>query len=183
VEELSTTPLIVEHEHDEGLDHGNPAGPVVAVILATVVLYFAKDILMPLTMAALLAVIFSPIASRLDRFVGSFASAAMVVVAAITIVVGIGYFVTVELTSVAVQVTDYTDNIATKLTALKGSTPEWMLRVQDGVKDVEQQLDVLTPRSKPSKTASVVQTPAASSYLEDAVKPVVPILSGIFKAW
>jgi predicted PurR-regulated permease PerM/methylmalonyl-CoA mutase cobalamin-binding subunit len=182
VEKLSTAPLIAEHEQEERFDGHSSAGPVVAIIVATVVLSFAKDILMPLTMAALLAVIFSPLASRLDRFVGSFVSAALVVVAAITIVAGIGYFVTVELTNVAVQVTDYTDNIATKLTALKGSTPEWMVRVQDGIKDVEQQLNELTPRANRSKPASVVQVPAVQSDLEQAVKPAVPILSGLFEA-
>jgi predicted PurR-regulated permease PerM/methylmalonyl-CoA mutase cobalamin-binding subunit len=182
VEKLSTAPLIAEHEQDERPDGLRSAGPVVAIIIATVVLSYAKDILMPLTMAALLAVIFSPIASRLDRFVGSFISAALVVLTAVTIVVGIGYFVTVELTNVAVQVTDYTDNIATKLTALKGSTPEWMLRVQDGIKDVEQQLNELTPRANRSKPASVVQVPATQSDLEQAVKPAVPILSGLFEA-
>jgi predicted PurR-regulated permease PerM/methylmalonyl-CoA mutase cobalamin-binding subunit len=182
LETLSTQPLIVEHERGERLDGGSSAGPVVAIILATVVLYFAKDILVPLTMAALLAVIFSPIASRLDRFVGSFVSAALVVIAAVTIVLGIGYYVTVELTSVAVQVTDYTDNIATKLTALKGSTPEWMVRVQEGIKDVEQQVSDLTPQAKRSRPANVVQAPAAQWDLEQAVKPVVPILSVLFKA-
>jgi predicted PurR-regulated permease PerM/methanogenic corrinoid protein MtbC1 len=184
VEKLSTAPLIPEHEPEERLDGHSSAGPVVAIIVATLVLSFAKDILMPLTMAMLLAVIFSPIATRLDRFVGSFVSAAMVVLAAITIVAGIGYFVTVELTSVAVQVTDYTDNIATKLSALKGSTPEWMLRVQDGIKDVEQQLNELTPRANHSKSkpASVIQVPAAQSDLEEAVKPAIPILSGLFEA-
>jgi predicted PurR-regulated permease PerM/methanogenic corrinoid protein MtbC1 len=182
VEKLSTAPLIAEHEQDERPGGLSSGGTVVAVVLATAVLYFAKDILMPLTMAALLAVIFSPIATRLDRFVGSFVSAALVVVTAVTIVVAIGYFVTVELTSVAVQVTDYTDNIATKLTALKGSTPEWMLRVQIGIKDVEQQINEVTPRANPAKAARVVQLPAVQSDLEQAVKPIVPILSGLFEA-
>ncbi|MGC1399873.1 AI-2E family transporter [Candidatus Binatus sp.] len=184
MEKLATTaPLSVEHERNEELDGGSAAGPIVAVILATAVLYFAKDILMPLTMAALLAVIFSPIASRLERFVGSFVSAALVVVVAVTIVVGIGYFVTVELTSVAVQVTGYTDNIATKLTALEGSTPEWMKRVQYGIKDVEQQINDVTPQPKPAKAARVIEAPAAApSYLAQAVKPVMPILSGLFEA-
>jgi predicted PurR-regulated permease PerM/methylmalonyl-CoA mutase cobalamin-binding subunit len=182
VEKLSTAPLVAEHEQDERPDGLRSAGPIVAIILATVVLSYAKDILMPLTMAALLAVIFSPIASRLDRFVGSFVSAALVVVAAVTIVVGIGYFVTVELTAVAVQVTNYTDNIATKLTTLKGSTPEWMVRVEDAVKDVEQQISDVTPRAKRAKPANVVQAPAAQSDLQEAVKPVVPILSGLFDA-
>ncbi len=181
MEKLSTAPLIAEHEQDERPSGLSSAGPVVAIILATVVLSYAKEILMPLTMAALLAVIFSPIATRLDRFVGSFVSAALVVVTTVTIVAGIGYFVTVELTSVAVQVTDYTDNIATKLTALKGSTPEWMLRVQDGIKDVEQQINEMTPRANRAKPAKVVQVPAVQSDLEQAVKPAVPILSGLFE--
>jgi predicted PurR-regulated permease PerM/methanogenic corrinoid protein MtbC1 len=182
VEKLSTGPLNPEHEQVEGLDGHSSAGPVVAIIVATLVLSFAKDILVPLTMAAMLAVIFSPIACRVERFVGSFVGAALVVITAVTIVAGIGYFVTVELTSVAVQVTDYTDNIATKLSALKGSTPEWMVRVQGGIKDVEQQLNELTPRANRSKPASVVQVPAAQSDLEQAVKPAVPILSGLFEA-
>jgi predicted PurR-regulated permease PerM/methylmalonyl-CoA mutase cobalamin-binding subunit len=181
VEKHSTAALIVEHELNEGLDGGSSTGPIIAVILATAVLYLAKDILMPLTMAALLAVIFSPIACRLERLVGSFVGAALVVVAAVTIVAGIGYFVTVELTSVAVQVTNYTDNIATKLTALEGSTPEWMKRVQFGIKDVEQQVNDLTPQPKLAKATRVVEA-SPPSYLEQAVKPVVPILSGLFEA-
>jgi len=182
VEKLSTAPLIAEHEQDERPDGLRSAGPIVAIIIATVVLSYAKDILMPVTMAALLAVIFSPLASRLDRFVGSFVSAALVVVAAVTIVVGIGYFVTVELTAVAVQVTDYTDNIATKLTTLRGSTPAWMVRVQDAIKDVEQQISEVTPPAKRAKPANVVQAQAAQSDLQEAVKPVVPILSVLFDA-
>ena len=180
MEKLSTAPLTPDHEQEERPDGLSSAGPIVAIIIATVVLSFAKDILMPLTMAALLAVIFSPIASRLDRFVGSFVSAALVVITAVTIVVAIGYFVTIELTSVAVQVSDYSDNVATKLTALKGSTPEWLQRVEDGIKDVEQQLNDLAPQSKRAKPAGIVQAPAAPSYLEQAAKPVVPILSGLF---
>ena len=182
MEKLSTEPVIPEHEQDERADGLGGAGPILAIILATVVLSLAKEILMPLTMAALLAVIFSPIASRLDRFVGNFISAALVVIAAVTIVVGIGYFLTVELTAVAVQVTDYTDNIATKLSSLKGSTPEWMVRVEDAIKEVEEQISDVTPRARRSKPTSVVQVPATQSDLEEAVKPAIPILSGLFEA-
>ena len=170
-------------ERDERRVREGAATPIVAIIVATVVLYFAKGILIPLTMAALLAVIFSPLASRLERFVGNFASAAIVVFAAVTIVIGIGYFVTVQLTQVAVQVTGYTDNIAAKLTALKGSTPEWLQRVQNSVKAVEQQVGVQTPAvPKRSKSVTVVQTPPAQTDLEQVIKPAIPVLSGLFEA-
>jgi predicted PurR-regulated permease PerM/methylmalonyl-CoA mutase cobalamin-binding subunit len=179
----TTAPLAVELEHDESHVREGAATPIVAIIVATVVLYFAKEILIPLAMATLLAVIFSPLASRLERFVGNFVSAAFVVLAAVTIVVGIGYFVTVQLTEVAVQVTGYTDNIAAKLTALKGSTPEWLQRVQNGVKDVEQQIGVQTPAvPKRSKAVTVLQTPPAQTDLEQVIKPAIPILSGLFEA-
>ena len=179
---LSTAPLIPEHEQEERPDGLSSAGPIVAIIIATVVLSFAKDILMPLTMAALLAVIFSPIASRLDRFVGTFVSAALVVIAAVTIVVAIGYFVTIELTSVAVQVSDYSDNVATKLTALEGQHARMAAAgARTESRTFEQQLNDLAPRSKRAKPAGIVQAPAAPSYLEQAAKPVVPILSGLFE--
>src|SRR5712672_2760207 len=141
----TASPLSFERERDYRHGREGAAMPIVAIIVATLVLYFAKDILIPLTMAALLAVIFSPLASRLARFVVNFFSAAVVVIAAVTLVIGIGYFVSVQLTQVAVQVSGYTDNITTKLTALKGSTPEWLQRVQNGVKQVEQQVGVQTP--------------------------------------
>jgi predicted PurR-regulated permease PerM len=179
----TTAPLAVELKHEESHVREGPATTIVAIIVAIVVLYLAKDILIPLAMATLLAVIFSPLASRLERFVGNFVSAAFVVLAAVTIVIGIGYFVTVQLTEVAVQVTDYTDNIAAKLTALKGSTPEWLQRVEDSVKDVEQQIGVQTPAvPKRSKAVTVLQTPPAPTDLEQVIKPAIPILSGLFEA-
>jgi predicted PurR-regulated permease PerM/methylmalonyl-CoA mutase cobalamin-binding subunit len=182
-ERRTTAPLAVEPERDERRGREGAATPILAIIVATIVLYFAKEILIPLTMATVLAVIFSPLATRLERFVGNFASAAIVVFATVTLVIGIGYFVSVELTQVAVQVTGYTDNIAAKLTALKGSTPEWLQRVQNGVKDVEQQVGVQAPAvPKRSKAVTVVQSPPPQTDLEQVIKPAIPILSGLFEA-
>ena len=110
-------------DRDEGLDGGGITQPILAIIVATVVLYFGKDILLPLAMASILAVAFSPITSRLETFVGRFVSAALVVVLAIATIGAIGFFLTVELTSVAVEVAGYSNNIAAKLASLQGSTP------------------------------------------------------------
>ena len=121
-------------------DGGGVTRPILGVIVATVVLYFGKDILLPLAMASILAVAFSPIASRLETFVGRFVSAALVVVLAITAIGAIGFFLTVELTSVAVEVAGYSNNIAAKLASLQGSTPAWLQTIEHGVKDVERRL-------------------------------------------
>jgi predicted PurR-regulated permease PerM/methanogenic corrinoid protein MtbC1 len=176
-----TTPLPIGSDRDEGLEPGGAAQPIVGVIVTTAVLYFAKGILIPLAVASLLAVTFSPIASRLERFVGRFASSVLVVVTAIMIIAGIGYFLTTELTSVAVQITDYTDNIAAKITALRGSTPEWLQRIEDGVKDVEQRVQKPVPKPKLSTPSTVVQATATEFGLEQVMRPTLPILSGMIE--
>jgi predicted PurR-regulated permease PerM len=125
-------------------------------------------------MAAILAVILSPIASRLDRFVGRFISAALVVTAAITVVGAIGCFLTAELTSVAVEVAGYSDNIGTKLTALEKSTPSWLQRVERGVTNVQQRLEKTHP--KPKTVASAAQNPPSSTLtIGDVLKRTIPV--------
>jgi predicted PurR-regulated permease PerM len=143
-----------DENKDDSFDGGRAAWPFIGVITPTAVLYLAKDILLPVAMAAILAVIFRPIANRLDRFVGQFVSAALVVLAAITAVGAIGYFLTVELTSVAVEVAGYSDNIGTKLAALEKSTPSWLQRVKRGVTNVQQQLEKTHPKPKTHPAAA-----------------------------
>ncbi len=167
-------------DRDESLDGGGVTRPILAVIVATVVLYFGKDILLPLTMASILAVAFSPITSRLEAFVGRFVSAALVVVLAITMVGLIGFFLTVELTSVAVEVAGYSNNIAAKLASLQGSTPAWLQTVENGVKDVQQQLQKTGPRPVPV-LPRMVQAQAPTSAVNEVLAPAWPILSAFGK--
>ncbi len=59
---------------EEEFEASRATRPLIAIIVATAVLYLARDILAPITAAVILAVIFSPIVSRLERFVGRMAS-------------------------------------------------------------------------------------------------------------
>jgi predicted PurR-regulated permease PerM/methanogenic corrinoid protein MtbC1 len=151
--------------------------PILGVILATAVLYFARDILMPLAMAAILAVVFSPIASRLERYIGRFASSILVVATAVLAITMLTYFLVVQLTAVAVGMTDYSQNIAKKINAVQGATPEWLARIESGVKDVEQQLQQARPR--PKRPPNIVEAAAGSSTAETVLKPALPILSSL----
>jgi predicted PurR-regulated permease PerM/methanogenic corrinoid protein MtbC1 len=179
MEEPITTPIPSDDDRDEGPEEaGGSAKAVFAVIVAVAVLSLAKDILLPLAIAALLAVVFSPIASRLERFVGRFISAALIVVAVVSSISALGYFLTVELTSVAVEMTEYSDNIAAKLSKLEGSTPEWLQRIESGVKDVQQQVQKSEPRLPKVKAPTIVQAqPVATTA--DVAKSALPILGGI----
>jgi predicted PurR-regulated permease PerM len=177
LETPSTTPFPIGSDGDDGPDGGSVTRPILAVIVATVVLYLGKDFLLPLAMASILAVAFSPITSRLEMLIGRFASAALVVVLAITTIGAIGFFLTVELTSVAVEVAGYSNNIAAKLARLQGSTPVWLQAIENGVKDVEQQLQKTGP-GPTRRPPQMVQAQAARSAVNDVLKPAWPIVSG-----
>ncbi len=132
---------------------------------------------MPLAMAAILAVIFSPIAGRLERFVGRFVSSALVVVTTVVAIAMLAYFLVVQLTAVAVGVTDYSANIAKKINAVQGATPEWLARIEYGVQNVEQQLQQARPR--PKRSPDIVEATVGSSTAETVLKPAVPVLSSL----
>jgi len=99
------------------------AVPICAMIIGTAALYFARPVLLPLAIALILSVVFSPVATRLEPYCGRLMSSAMVVLVAIAIISATGYFLTIELTAVADQVSEYSDNIGNKLAALEKTSP------------------------------------------------------------
>lgn len=155
------------------------AAPILALIVGTATLYFARDVLLPLTMALILGVVFSPLVSRLEPYVGRFLSAAMVVLLAIGIITGIGYFLTVELTSIADEVSGYSDNIGNKLAALQKASPPWLAHIKYGISDVQRRLQIANP---PASTPRVVQEQPVGPSITDNLKLFSPVLAGIVDA-
>jgi len=150
--------------------------PILAVIVATAVLYFARDILLPLAMATMLSVIFSPLARRVEKVIGRLAGTALVVLGAIAMVGAIGYFLTTELTSVADDLADYSPNIAAKLTAIQKYTPAGLQRIERAIASVQQEVQRAGPKApaKPRTVQAIAQT-----SLGDNLKPFLPVLSGL----
>jgi predicted PurR-regulated permease PerM/methanogenic corrinoid protein MtbC1 len=159
--------------------------PLLGIVISTAVLYLASGLLLPVAMGAMLAIIFSPVANRLDHFVGRFVSAAIVVVGAVAMAAAIGYFLTIELTSVAMQVSDYSTNIGKKLAAIERSTPTWLQHIEAGIKNVQLQLENTQPKPKlKPKTQTLTATPntqSASPTISDVLDEVIPIATSIGK--
>jgi predicted PurR-regulated permease PerM/methanogenic corrinoid protein MtbC1 len=169
-----------DDDSNDSFDAGRAARPILAIIIATAVLYLGAEILMPLAMASMLAVIFSPVAARLEPYVGGLISAALIVLAAVVALIAVGYFLTVELTEVAVEVSGYSDNIAVKLSALEKETPQWLQRVQHGIGDVEQRLQQ-TNQKKDKRRPTTVQALPTAPALTEVLKPAVPVLAAVGK--
>ena len=154
--------------------------PFCAMIIATGALYLGRPVLLPLSIALILSVVFSPVASRLERFFGRLMSAALVVLVAIGLVSAIGYFLTIELTGVADQVSGYSDNIGNKLAALEKNTPPWLQHIQEAVTDVQRRVASANPA--PARQPREVMALPVPAPLSDSLKPVVPIVEGLVNA-
>jgi len=171
-------PIAAEAEEDDQFALVWAFAPVVAFLIVTAALYAGREILLPLAMAVILAVIFSPVATRLERYVGPLLSSAIVVLVVIGFMTSMVYFLTIELTTVADNVAQYSDNIGNKLAALEKTTPPWLQHIQKAVADVEQRVERASPATrKPSK--AVVQAVSAPPSLGEHLKPVFPVLAGL----
>ena len=69
----------------------------------------------------------------------------MVVLLVIGFIGAMGYFLTIELTAVADQVSEYSDNIGNKIAALEKNTPPWLQHVKDAVTDVQHRVAGANP--------------------------------------
>jgi predicted PurR-regulated permease PerM/methylmalonyl-CoA mutase cobalamin-binding subunit len=152
------------------------AVPVCALIISTAAFYFASPVLLPLAIALILSVVFSPVASRLEPYCGRFISAATVVLLVIGFISAMGYFLTIQLTGVADQVSEYSDNIGNKLAALEKNTPSWLQHVNEAVTDVQRRVEGANPA--PRKPREVMAMPVTST-LSASLKPVAPIVDAI----
>lgn len=156
---------------------GRATRPIIGIIIASLVLYLAREVLLPIAMAGILALISSPLVNRFEVYVGRVISAGAVVLITVLALTSLGYFFALELTSVAVDLTAYTNNIAHKISALEKSTPAWLQQIQEAVKDVEQQLET-GPRQPKVVKQTVTQT-ASGASIESMLKPVRPLFEGV----
>ena len=163
-------------ESDDRFDMLRVALPICALIIGTGALYLGRPVLLPLAIALILSVVFSPVATRLEPYCGRFISAALVVLLVIGFIGALGYFLTIELTTVADQVSEYSDNIGNKIAALEKNTPPWLQHVKEAVTDVQNRVAGANPA--PRKPREVMALPVPAS-LSDSLKPVAPIVDAV----
>src|ERR1700722_19749922 len=86
-------------------------------------LYFAKTIVIPLTLAALLTFLLSPLVSRLEKWIGRVFSILLIVMAAFSTIGLAGYIFIRQLILFGSHFQNYYENIQAKLHAFH--FPQW----------------------------------------------------------
>ena len=151
--------------------------PVFAIVFATAIMYLARDIFLPITLAIILAVIFTPICGLVEPYLGRFFSAALVVFIAIGAVAAVGYFLTVELTATADKISGYSANIGDKLSALEKASPPWLQHLKYALSDVQRRVQKSNPTPPPSR--EVIRTITVAPTMMDNLRPVLPVLDTV----
>lgn len=93
-----------------------------SVALSTFVigmLYFARDILIPLALAALLTFLLAPLVSRIERWLGRVSAVLLVVTMIFAATSAVGWVLTRQVIDLATKLPDYKENIVTKLHAFR----------------------------------------------------------------
>jgi len=88
-----------------------------AFIVAT--LYFARELLIPLALSALLTFLLSPLVTRIERWIGRIAAVLLVVVLIFTAFGAAGWMLTRQLVDLATKLPEYKGNIVAKMHAFE----------------------------------------------------------------
>ena len=103
-------------------------------------LYFGREILIPLALAAMITFLLSPLVARLERWIGRIAAVLLVVLMLFGIIGGAGWLLTRQLIDLAAKLPDYQTNIQTKLRAVRLPTGGAIGRFTHSVDELQKEL-------------------------------------------
>ncbi len=136
-------------------------------IVAT--LYFARELLIPLALSALLTFLLSPLVTRLERWIGRIAAVLSVVALIFTGLGAAGWMLTRQLVDLATKLPEYKGNIITKIHAFDMPKGGVFRKISEAVEELKKELPGgsaptgPTITSDPGKPDTAVATPAGSS--------------------
>ena len=107
-------------------------------VIAT--LYFARDFLIPLALAALLTFLLSPLVARIERWLGRIAAVLLVVTIIFAVTGAVGWVLTRQLVDLATKLPDYKENIHTKLRSIKIPTGGAFRKFSETVEELKKDL-------------------------------------------
>jgi predicted PurR-regulated permease PerM len=141
---------------------------VITLLIAAGVLYLAREVLIPLALAILLAFLLAPAVRCLERWkLGRALSTFIVVVFGFSVMGTVAYVAGVQAVSLVAKLPEYRHNIGNKIRALRAPGEGRIAKAQEAIKDLEKQAD-----PTPQKPMPVTETPKSPyAQLLDLVTP------------
>ncbi len=142
---------------------------LVALLVVTAVLHFAREVLIPLALAILLSFLLAPAVRRLERWkLGRVLSTLVVVVLGFSLIGGIGWVGGRQAVALAAKLPEYRANVQHKMRVLRDPSSGTQLgKAAEAIKDLQQQAETPAPKPLP-----VTQAPkSAFAQLLELVMP------------
>ena len=145
-----------------------------ATMIAVVsVLYFAREVLIPLAMAILVSFILAPIVLRLQRLGFTRVPAVLTAVACASALVFVSAWIFLyQMVDLAEQLPAYQKNIVKKVEVLNSSLTPWIRKASKTIEDVNSQID--TEKGNPSPESKTENTPETKDKEQPAPPPPQP---------
>jgi predicted PurR-regulated permease PerM len=124
-------------------------------------LYFGRDFLIPLALAALLTFLLSPLVTRIERWLGRIVAVLLVAAMILAATGAAGWVLTRQLVDLATKLPDYKENIQTKLRSISIPTGGVFAKFSKTVEELKKDLpgaETSTPAAEKPET-SVALTP------------------------
>jgi predicted PurR-regulated permease PerM len=143
------------------------AGPFLLLAVTALILFFARDLLVPLAFALTLAFLLAPAVSRLEtRRVPRVLAVAITGALAFTIIGGVGYVVARQLLNVARDLLAYRLSIQKKIASVHSPAGQSLEKAFTAVEDISRDLSISAGNAPPS-----VQQPLAQAQPVRVVDP------------
>ncbi len=150
--------------------------PLAAFVIAIAALYFAKEVLVPLALAVLLAFLLTPSVTRLERLkLGRVPAVIAVLIVSLSLVGGVGWIVGNQLIDIVNELPNYTNNIRTKMESFHGPRGGSLAKATDNVQKLTKELSKPpdTPVAPPEPQRPVATRPPKSAApLPSSDRPV-----------
>jgi predicted PurR-regulated permease PerM len=143
------------------------------------VLHFARDVLIPLALAILLAFLLAPAVRGLERLrLGRLASTLVVVAIGFAAIGAVGWIAATQAVSVAAKLPEYRENILAKMRALRHTPDSSLGKAADAIKELENEA---APAEAPLAVTETPGSPLAAlgEWAAPVAKPMGSALAVI----
>ncbi len=144
-----------------------------AFIVAT--LFFARELLIPLALSALLTFLLSPLVTRIERWIGRIAAVLLVVALIFTGFGAAGWMLTRQLVDLATKLPEYKGNIVSKIHAFELPKGGAFTKLSQTVEDLKQELPGGSAAQAPVITQEPGKPETAVASSPRAPVPAAPV--------
>ncbi len=134
------------------------------------VLWFARDICIPIALAALLAFLLAPLVTRLERWVGRVTSVLLILIVVSTGVGVGGYVASQQLLDLTVKLPDYHANIQKKVASFRNVGGDHFQRLSlafEGIRQAMPGADTVGEDGQATESPPAEQTPVAVTVVDE----------------